>query len=339
MAHELTTRENGFVEMAFTGDRKEIWHGLGQQLSEDSPIEVWRVEAGLDWSAESSPVKYEVSLAQNNGGDSIAETGNVIMEVPDRKLLYRSDNFEPLGIVGNDYKTVQPGQVLEFFDDLTRLHGMKLSTAGSLFGGKRIWALAKTAHKSEIVAGDPVEGYVLLTTSLDGTMSTQARFTSIRVVCNNTLNVALSYAGRNFVKITHHREFDPEAVKIDMGLVNESWSKYIRNLKVLSTARVDEAQMRGQYFKLVADPKKPSDEQSPAVDRMVNRLVERAMTGAGHELGEGTAWGILNGATDMYTHWRGNRDASRQFWDSFHGDHAAKKETLYAQLLQEFVCA
>lgn len=318
MAHEITQRKDGKSEMAFIGDRKNIWHGLGQQLEENADIGTWKVQAGMDWEAMESLVAY----------NAFGET----KFAPDRKLLFRSDSKEVLGIVGTDYKVVQPGQVLEFFDDLTKLHGMKLSTAGTLFGGKRFWALAETGNKADIVGGDEVGGYLLLTTSVDGTMSTQARFTSIRVVCNNTLTVALAGNAKRAVKMTHHKEFDPKQTKIDLGLLSTSWAEYTAKLQALSKISMDEAATRKFYQKVFFDPKKTDEDQGISQKRLVDTLMEKAFNGIGSDMSRGTAWGALNGATELYTHWKGNRDASAQFWDGFAGDHAAAKEMVLDQL-------
>ncbi len=162
MSHEIDM-SNGRANIAFTGDRKEIWHGFGQQLTENAPIEDWVVEAGLAWEIFDSAVQYQSFEGSHNW--------------PQKRVLFRSDTKEPLSIVGQQYKIVQPVEVLEFFRDLTELHGMKLSTAGSLFGGKRFWATAKTGKSFQAVTGDDIDGYLLLATSADGSLSTSARLT------------------------------------------------------------------------------------------------------------------------------------------------------------------
>lgn len=321
MAHELT-QTNGVTEMAFTGSRNNIWHGLGQELEVSASIADWRKAAGMNWEVLESLVSY----------NALGET----KYAADKKLLFRSDNKDMLGIVGSDYKVVQPGQVLEFFDDLTKLHGMRLSTAGTLFGGKRFWALAETGAKDNVVSGDEVGAYLLLTTSADGTMSTQARFTSIRVVCNNTLTVALSGNAKRAVKMTHHKEWDPAQVKIDLGLLGQSWGDYMDKLKHLSTVKMTEEQTRKFYEKTFFDPKKADEEQGTGATRIVDMLMEKAFAGIGSEMSAGTAWGALNGATELFTHWKGNRDASIQFWDSFAGSHAEKKDMVLSGLVQEY---
>ena len=251
-----------------------------------------------------------------------------------RKILYRSDNAFQLGIVGEDYKIVQPGQVLEFFDDLTRLHGMKLSTAGTLFGGKHFWALAKTGQKTDVLPGDEVDAYVLLTTSADGTAATQARFTSTRVVCNNTLNIALAEKAKKMVKVTHHREWDATQVKIDLGLLGKSWADFTANMERLTKIAMDEKATRAFYQKIFFNPDKLAEDQALAERRIVDKLMEKAFAGIGSEMSAGTAWGALNGATELFTHWSGTRDASQQFVDSYTGKHAAAKDKVFNALLQ-----
>ncbi|ASD50498.1 hypothetical protein FDI24_gp217 [Acidovorax phage ACP17] len=322
MAHEITNT-NGMDEMAFTGSRAAIWHGLGQELPVGASIAEWRKAAGMDWEAMESLVSY----------NALGET----KFAPDKKLLFRSDNKEALGIVGSDYKIVQPGQVLGFFDDLTKLHGMRLSTAGTLFGGKRFWALAETSNKADVVGGDEVGAYLLLTTSVDGTMSTQARYTSIRVVCNNTLTIALSGNAKRAVKMTHHREWDPTQVKIDMGLLGESWAGYLGKLRALSEIKMSEQDTRKFYEKMFYNPSKA--EPTTAEQRTVDMLMEKAFAGIGSEMSAGTAWGALNGATELYTHWKGNRDLSRQFWDAFAGEQSDKKDMVLNGLVEQFEIA
>lgn len=322
MSAEITLNQ-GRAEMAFTGNRKNIWHGLGQELSENASMETWQKEAGMNWSAMSSPISYK-SL----GGDDIIADG--------KKMLYRSDNNLQLGIVGDEYKVVQPGDVLQFFEDLTKMHGMKLSTAGTLFGGRKFWALAEVGKKADITANDEVTGYLLLTTSVDGTMSTQARFTSVRVVCNNTLNVALTSNSKKFVKITHRRAWDPKQVKIDLGILSNSWDKYISGLKMLSRIPVNEQQTRQFYEKMFYKSGVTAEEQGIGEIKLVNDLVAKSFTGIGSEMSAGTAWGALNGATEVFTHWKGNREPSRQFWDSFVGDQAERKEIIFSELVSQF---
>lgn len=324
MAHQLTERENGKVEMAFTGPRAAIWHSLGQNLEEGASIENWIQSAGMDWEVKEAAARY----------DAATDASTSEMTFPDRKILYRSDTGVALSIVGQDFKTVQPQAVVEFFRDLTEQHGMKLSTAGTLFGGKRFWALADTGKADEIVEGDVVQGHLLLVTAVDGTMATTAKFVSTRVVCNNTLTIAMGgISSKPMVKITHKKDFDPSAVKIDLGILSASWERCITNLRKLANKRMSAEEIRSFYEKKLFDPEHQFDDQSWGVVREVNRLTSLAEHGSGSDMSVGTAWGALCGATELYTHGTGKRDASHQFWHSYNGTLESKKLDMYRELL------
>ena len=86
---------------------------------------------------------------------------------------------------------MQPHDVLGFYRDLVSVSGFELETAGVLKGGKKLWALARTGDEMMLSGMDQVKGYLLLATSCDGSLATTAQFTSIRVVCNNTLQMAV----------------------------------------------------------------------------------------------------------------------------------------------------
>ena len=136
MAHEVQT-------MAYVGD--EPWHGLGNKLSPNQPIEVWAEQAGMNWRIESSDVSY---YAQHAAG------GQLIMPFSDNKVLYRSDTLEPLSVVSQRYQEVQPSEILEFYRDLTEQADFELETAGVLKGGRKFWALAKTGQSTALKGKD-----------------------------------------------------------------------------------------------------------------------------------------------------------------------------------------
>lgn len=330
MAHELTIRENGKVEMAFTGPRSAIWHGLGDNLEVGATLDTWKTAAGLDWEVFGSPVMY----------NSVGEHGVEAHQFPDRKILFRSDTKEPLGFVSDDFKIVQPEQVIEFFRDLVEENGFQLSTAGSLFGGKRFWALADTGKSGEATAGDRIDGHLLLTTAVDGTMSTQARFTSTRVVCNNTLSLALQgQSGRPMVRVTHKRDFDPTQVKLDLGVLDQAWVDFMSNMKRLANTKMSARQTREFFEEQLFNPEKMAHEQTWGTVREVNRLVDLALAGSGSDMSRGTLYGALCGATEYYTHGTGKRNASHQFWDAYVGDADTKKRSIANALMRRAVAA
>lgn len=299
MAHEIDMSNNR-ANMAFIGQRSKIWHGLGIQLDENSSIETWIKESGLDWSVKESDVFFntDIDLSKFNT----------------KKVLFRSDTLQPLSIVGDQFKIVQPVQIVEFFRDLVEKHDMKLSTAGSLFGGKRFWALAELGKEIEIVNGDLVKGYLLLTTSVDGTLKTTGKFISERVVCNNTLSIALNESTKNVVAVSHKSEWDPDLVKVDLGLLDSAWYTFINNMRKLANTPVNNQQAKQFYQEMIF--KNQKQEPTGTEIRKVDDLLRLYQKGIGYEYSAGTAWGVLNAMTQMWTHGTGRKQSSTQFWDS-----------------------
>jgi len=234
MAHQIE-------QIAYVGETP--WHGLGNQLSPHQSIEVWAEQAGMDWRIESSDVSY---MAQNARGQSI------IMPYEEQRVLYRSDTHAPLSVVSQRYQEVQPKQILEFYRDLTEQSGFELETAGVLKGGKKFWALAKPGQTSALKGKDVSNGYILLATACDGTLATTAQFTSIRVVCNNTLAIALK--GQNssagVVKVPHSTKFDAEKIKQQLGISVRAWEDHMYEMKQLSQRKVTQTEAAA-YFDAV----------------------------------------------------------------------------------------
>lgn len=321
MAHDLVAdATTGQVPFAFTGPREAIWHGLGQQLEAGKSVDEWVTAAGFDWEIKASPAYFD-------RGDGNKE------EFPGKMVLRRGDSDKPLSIVSNSFKIVQPRTVLEFFRDLTERHGMQLSTAGILGDGKRFWALADMGKEVEITAGDKVRGQLLLTSSSDGQQSTTAKFVSTRVVCANTLDVAMRGTGK-MVRVTHKKEFDPEAVKIDLGLVDKSWDAFVGNLKKLADKPMDDTQLRGFISTMFYDPNRDAAEQTWGTERLVESIIAKAKGGSGSDMHKGTRWGALCGITEALTHCDTARMAPQnRFVETYMGVHAQTKSNAFLELM------
>jgi phage/plasmid-like protein (TIGR03299 family) len=304
MAHELTIREDGFTEMAFVGETP--WHDLGNKLEDGADMETWRKAAGMDWTIQTSPVQF-VSPADYN----IFKGQNV---------LYRSDNNKALSIVSDRYKPVQPVEVLEFFDSLVKEAGFKLHTAGTLRGGKRLWALAETGKFGEVCKDDAVGGFLLLSTSCDRSLATTARFTSIRVVCNNTLTMATNN-NKSVVSVPHSTVFDHEKVKLELGKVTEAFGSFMDMAKVLQNQQLN-AQKASEFIKALVAP--ISQVQREDYDLNHNRTVialsELFEGGAkGSEMVGHTKWAMLNAVTEYYDHHIPNRSNDTRLNNAWFG--------------------
>lgn len=305
MAHELTIRADGYTEMAFVGETP--WHGLGQALDQNATIEQWRVAAGMDWQIESSPVRYTA-----NGNDNTYGGQNV---------LYRSDNSKALSVVSNRYKPVQPADVLEFFRDLVEESGFRLHTAGTLFGGKRLWALAETGKFAEVTQGDGIGGFLLLSTSADKSLATTARFTSVRVVCNNTLSMSVQN-NANCVSITHARKFDHELMKSKLGAAVASFDGFMKMAKHLERQRIT-AEQADNFIKRILFTADQLNEPDFVVEknRPYNKILDLFKGEAkGSELVGDTKWALLNSITEYFDHHHPSRTDDARLNNTWFGN-------------------
>lgn len=280
--------------MAYTGDAP--WHGLGHRLTPNQALEVWARQAGMDWSIEAADIQY-------SDGHSFP---NSLHKFPGQKVLYRSDTKAPLSVVSNRFKVVQPAEILEFYRDLTEVGGYDLETAGVLKNGKKIWALARTNHNVTLRDGDTVNGYLLLATACDGTLATTAQFTSVRVVCNNTLAIALGNS-TGAVRVPHRCAFDAYAVKQQLGIAVASWSIFEDYIKELANCKVAEKIIDGFLAKVLSYPT-GGEQQSVVVNELAIKKTRMLYSGQGKgaelSAAKGTAWGLLNSVTEYVDHHR-----------------------------------
>lgn len=317
MAH-MIDESTGKAAIAYVGEKP--WHGLGEELKQDATIEEWIEAASMGWDIIDTPVRFNLPDGK-------------VSTYPNKRVLYRNDTMNPLGIVGDDFKIVQPREVVEFFRDLVEIHDMKLSVAGVLFNGKRFWATAETGRVAEVLPGDEVRGQLLLMTGADGTLATSAKFVSTRVVCNNTLRLAINEEGGRQVRKTHRTLFDAQEVKIDLGLIDGTWDKYITDMKKLTTIKMSDDKAKEFFTKLIKRPKIDDMEVSKTTQKTVDELMYRLRHGLGAESGRGTAWNVLNAVTEKYTHGTARRNKDVQFTNSVYGGDANMKDKALEMLL------
>ena len=315
MAHLL---EN----MAYVG--AEPWHGLGNPLTPKQPIEIWQHEAGMNWRINETEVLYSVA-----GGEGLHLKTN-----PDSKVLFRSDTLSPLSVVSKRYKVVQPSEVLEFYRDLVSAGGFELETAGVLKGGKKLWALAKTGQETVLRGNDTVKAYLLLATSCDGTLCTTAQFTSVRVVCNNTLQLAVGDS-RDAVKVPHSTAFDPAQVKQALGLGISHWDSFVANMRQLAERKIHKFEAMNFLVEVLGDPALPLVDQ-PNQKALQNVYELYAGAGKGSDLASasGTAWGLLNGVTEYVDQHRRARSVDHRLDSAWFGPGAAIKAKAYQEAMK-----
>lgn len=307
-------------KMAYVGDTP--WHGLGNRLTQKQPLEVWAREAGMDWRILEAPVRFNAG-----GACSLDE----LQAFNEHKVLFRSDTHNPLSVVSQRYQVVQPMEILEFYRDLTEVSGFELETAGVLKGGRKVWALARTGQSGTLKGNDHINGYLLLATGCDGTLATTAQFTSVRVVCNNTLAIALN-GKTGAVKVPHSTKFDPQAVKRQLGVCVFGWDSFMHRLKALSERKVKPAEAETYMRRVFAPDGQPGSVQ--ASERLVAKalaLYEGKGRGSNLAAANGTAYGLLNAVTEYVDHERRARSTDYRLDSAWFGAGANLKHKALEQ--------
>ena len=309
--------------MAYAGEKP--WHGLGNKLTTLQPIDVWKRQAGMDWTIEESEVRYITG----------SQTVGAIHSFPEQKGLYRSDTKRPLAVVSKRFQVVQPEEVLEFYRDLTEDAGFELETAGVLREGRKFWALARTGQSTTLKGKDQVNGYLLLATACDGSLATTAQFTSVRVVCNNTLQIALG-DNRGAVKVPHRSEFNADAVKQQLGITVAPWMRFVAQMKDLVACPVDPDSVDGLLRQVLVYPGQAG--KAPMVNEQAVRSVRALYDGGGRGAqlasSRGTAWGLLNSVTEYVDHHRRARSDDHRREAAWFGQGAQFKQRAWHELVQ-----
>jgi phage/plasmid-like protein (TIGR03299 family) len=330
MAHELDM-SNGRANMAYVKGAAKPWHGLGFEVAPDATVDDWAVAGGLKFKV----LKGELMFADEAG--TVHAAGKQL----NRAVLYRDDTLAPLSVMSvSKYKIHQPADILAFIADVSKAMGWPVETVGSLFGGRKIWALLKLPEAFELPGGDKVEGYLLACTSFDGSTGSEFRFVTVRVVCNNTLEMALDSANKGAV-VYHNSEIDIEQVKADLGIGHSIWASFIEKAKALAAIKVSTAQATSVLRKVYGEPKPVLGErvdgnfplqyiENPNVVRTLGYF-EGMGIGSIMESARGTGWGLVNAVTQEVDHFGSNRSARLN--SAWFGPGAARKREVVDAVL------
>lgn len=320
MAHEID-QTTGSAGVAYVGENGTPWHGLGNPVRKGATIEEIEEAAVLGWKVLTRPVQFEYE-------------GQMVVDAT-HNIMFRSDTRAVLDVTGPGYKPHQNRDVLEFFREYLDLGQMYIDTAGSLRGGKYIWVLGKMDAGFMLPGKDRVEGYVTLMNPHQYGKGMIAKFTSVRIVCMNTYQMALG-SGSGGIKIWHTHEFDKsrrDEVKQNLGIARERLEAHAADaIKLVKTTipLEDAVKVVAEVFK--GDPKRPIEQQSRTVLRVL-QLFQGAGRGSKLVSADGTAWGVLNAITEYLDHEYG-RTVDARLQNSWLGTGDAQKRAATALLLQ-----
>jgi phage/plasmid-like protein (TIGR03299 family) len=300
------------------------WHGLGVEVAADLTADQMMTAAGLDWTVEKRALMYRV------GKDSRRT-------YKDRYALVRASDDMPLSLCGPRYQPVQNKDVFGFFHKFVEAGRMQMHTAGSLLDGRFIWALAKVGDGFS-VSGDQTDGYLLLMSPHEAGRSLIIQHTSVRVVCWNTLNMALGTGLKGLTgafKFGHVRPFD-EGVKQQaeeaLGLSHQHVADLKEKAEQLIEKKVSDEwteEYLKRVFKLDAaslaeraaeDAGEERKRTSPVL--MKARLALENAPGQQLKTAQGTAWGAFNSVTYTVDHLLGasREKTMRDVWLGYRGE-------------------
>lgn len=284
MSDSLALRADGTVAMAYTGEKP--WHGTGQRLTQGASIEQWGKESGMS--------SFRIARSRVRFGE-----GEQAKIFEDHHVLFRSDNKLPLAIVGKDFKIVQPLEILEFFRDLVGVGGFELCTAGVLFNGRKYWAQADIGESAIITGNDRINGRLLLCTACDGTMKTIVKNVAERVVCNNTLSMALRERDKVTIGISHRSDFDATKIKEQLGIEVGQFAEFIKASRALAEVKVSHMRAEQLTEALLTDTKTVTKDNVQRSSGFL-RIMEAFKNGKGNN--GRTAWDWVNGVTEFVDH-------------------------------------
>ena len=308
------TMTNGKGAMAYTGTKP--WHDVGNQLTADATREEWETEAGYKFRLLRSKVRYAIDKDAQN-----------LLVMPEKHVIFRSDNRQPMSIVSEAFKIVQPADVLDYFAEVAERTGAKLETAGTLYGGKKFWAMATFGDTDFVIdPNDTMKCCLLMATACDGTMATVFKKVSERVVCANTLGSALNEKGQE-VKVRHNSKVDFKAVNEQLGItVRDEFETAMASFRQMAKTKMTNEQMIQATVQLfhpnvqnyTLDEVIAATKQ-PAVKRVAEIAVNGIAIGASLAGCQGTAWGWLNACSQYVDHEGGSKDVSRRLDKAWFG--------------------
>lgn len=316
--------ESGFFGSTATGERWAAWHNLGTTI--DRPVvdteEAIKI-AGLDWEVLPTPIYADLADGRR------ATNSNLLAQV-------RSDTGKILGVVSERYETIQNTERFAFMDSLLDSDAAKWHTAGVLREGRQVWMLAKLDLDVRIAGLEEelTNMYLLLSDGTEGLSALKVAVTPVRVVCMNTLRIALDSSPRQWT--ARHTA----SLRDKMDLANQTLKlsrAYAQRFEEVGTQLVN-TKMTPASFKAFLGQLVPLTAGAVATDRSWKNTMEKrdaidSIYRTSDDLANlrGTAWGALQ-AVGEWSDWARTSRNSESAWLRRVGENAAVKDAAY-QLL------
>lgn len=285
MAHEID-QSTGKAAIFVTGE--PAWHRLGTVVEQAQTSAEAIKLAHLDWQVVKKPCFADID-GQHVETNSFATV--------------RSDTKKILGVVGSSYLPFQNHEAFDFMDSLVGEKLAMFGTAGALRGGRRVWMMARIPQEYRIAKDDVVKPYVLLTNSHDGTQAVRMIPTTVRVVCQNTLNLALRAAtSSEGLTITHNQLLESRIAeaRAKFGIIAKRLSEFELQAQAMAKKTMTSEQLATFFTKLVEGRSEKS--QKTQLEAWFENLHNER-----NYLPEikGTVWAALNAVTEYADHGMG----------------------------------
>lgn len=264
--------------------REKPWHGLGKVVME-APTSAEALHlAGLDWNVVQEPIYTEFNEPVEGYKANVRDS--------DRKVL---------GVVSDRYKVVQNVDAFSFTDELIG-KGVRYETAGSLQEGKKVWLLARLPREY-IIAGERISPYLVFSNTHDGSGSVKVAVTPVRVVCNNTLNLALDKASRSFSMIhTGNIQDKIQEARDTLFMAEEYMDCLGAEFEQLRRQKMTDVQVK-EYINLLLPMEKESTQlQSKNIIRLREDMMKRYYDAPDLQTVGNNAYRFINAVSDFATH-------------------------------------
>ena len=277
MAHEVES-------MFYVGERNKPWHGLGVCVSQAPSSKEALKLAGLDWNVLKEPIFTD------NGIEIIGYKANV-----------RDTDDKVLGVVTDRYKVVQNTDAFAFTDALLG-EGVRYETAGSLLGGRKVWMLARLPREY-MIAGERISPYLVFSNTHDGSGAVKVAITPVRVVCNNTLNLALDTAERSFSMI-HTGDVDEklEEAKNVLFKADKYMEELGKEFERLRNIELTDDQVEEYIELLIPHDEETSPQQMRNIKRLRTDIRNRYFKAPDLTCLGKNAYRFINAVSDFATH-------------------------------------
>lgn len=309
--HELEM-VNGEAQMAYRLSAGVPWHGLGVPVEDDMTPREMQTAAGLDWKVKKVEAFVELD------GKKVPTGQQSLVRETDGKILTN---------VGGKWNPVQNSEAFDFFNDFVSAGDMKMDTAGSLKDGQIVFATADVNEGFSLFGGDEVKGFLLFSNPHLYGRAVDVKFVMTRVVCNNTLTMALAENGQPAVRVSHRNEFDAEKVKELLGISHTRIGQFKEAAEFLGSKRYTPQSFESfmaQVFGTSTNDKRQLSSSGLNLSPTAQRAVEIVDTQPGADFARGSWWSAYNAVTYMTDHELG-RNADYRAAAAWFGHNAKRK--------------